>query len=194
MRSPPLLKNKFHKRASVFTPENLLREARRQKRLAKGKVPEICVLDPDGDLVRHLRKIGAAELSAAWACYHTELYEFRAGGERLGVLGCAVGAPFAVLQMPEPPRFAPVDALLPPVEPSVSQYRVPARAGPPNSDTANMARVSTAAVRSAFLHGPPVRFAMGCLKTPLRPGIGHNRRELRRNCCLRPADSVTLRL
>jgi hypothetical protein len=26
----------------------------------------------------------------------TELYEFNAGGERLGVLGCAVGAPFAI--------------------------------------------------------------------------------------------------
>ena len=96
MRLPPLLRNKFHKRAEVFTPENLLREARRQKRIAKGKVPEICVLDRDGDLVRHLRRTGAAELSAAWACYHTELYEFSAGGARLGVLGCAVGAPFAV--------------------------------------------------------------------------------------------------
>jgi uridine phosphorylase len=97
MRLPPLLKNKFHKRAAVFTPENLLREARRQKGIGKGKVPEICVLDPDGDLVRHLRRTGAAELSAAWACYHTELYEFSVGGERLGVVGCAVGAPFAVL-------------------------------------------------------------------------------------------------
>ena len=97
MRLPPLLRNKFHRRAAVFTPENLLREARRQKQIAKGRVPEICVLDPDGDLVRHLRRTGAAELSAAWACYHTELYEFSVGGERLGVLGCAVGAPFAVL-------------------------------------------------------------------------------------------------
>jgi uridine phosphorylase len=44
-----------------------------------------------------VRRIGAADLSAAWACYHTELYEFSAGGERLGVVGCAVGAPFAVL-------------------------------------------------------------------------------------------------
>jgi hypothetical protein len=65
MVMPPLLRNKFHKRAAVFTPENLLREARRQKGIAKGKVPEICVLDPDGDLVRHLRKTGAAELSEA---------------------------------------------------------------------------------------------------------------------------------
>jgi uridine phosphorylase len=92
-----LLRNKFYRRRAVFTPENLLREAARQKRVAKGKVPEICVLDPDGDLVRHLRKTGATKLSGAWACYHTELYEFRADGSRLGVVGCAVGAPFAVL-------------------------------------------------------------------------------------------------
>jgi uridine phosphorylase/SAM-dependent methyltransferase len=97
MRLPPLLRDKFHKRAPVFTPENLLREARRQKRLARGGVPEICALDPDGDLVRHLRKTGAAEHSLAWACYHTELYTFTLGCERLGVIGCAVGAPFAVL-------------------------------------------------------------------------------------------------
>ncbi|HEV2247306.1 MAG TPA: nucleoside phosphorylase [Terriglobia bacterium] len=97
MRLPPLLRNKFHKRAAVFTPENLLREARRQKGVSKGEVPELCVLDPDGDLVRYLRRTGVAELSPAWACYHTELYEFSAGGERLGVLGCAVGASFAVL-------------------------------------------------------------------------------------------------
>jgi len=97
MKIPPLLRNKFYKRRAVFTPENLLREARRQKGVAKGKVPEICVLDPDGDLVRYLRQSGAAELSTAWACYHTELYEFEVGGSRLGVLGCAVGGSFAVL-------------------------------------------------------------------------------------------------
>jgi uridine phosphorylase len=55
------------------------------------------VLDPDGDLVRHLRRTGVAKLSGAWACYHTQLYEFEAGGVRLGVLGCAVGSSFAVL-------------------------------------------------------------------------------------------------
>ncbi len=97
VRLPPLLRGKFYMRPAVFTPENLLREARRQKGIGAGKVPEICVLDPDGDLVRYLRSSGGARLSAAWACYHTELYEFEAGGVRLGVLGCAVGSSFAVL-------------------------------------------------------------------------------------------------
>jgi uridine phosphorylase len=59
-------------------------------------VPEICVLDPDGDLSRHLRDSGARR-NPHWACYHTELYDLDAGGAAVGVIGCAVGASFAVL-------------------------------------------------------------------------------------------------
>ena len=82
---------------SVFRPENLLREARRQRSIPDVPVPEVCVLDPDGDIVRQLRRAGRARAAAGWACYHTELDEFESEGERFGVVGCAVGAPFAVL-------------------------------------------------------------------------------------------------
>lgn len=89
---------KDHGAASVFRPEHLLREARRQKGLPERDVPGVCVLDPDGDLVRHLRAAGEARPSAGWACYHTELVEFTLpDGTVAGVVGCAVGAPFAVL-------------------------------------------------------------------------------------------------
>ncbi|MDQ2804665.1 MAG: nucleoside phosphorylase [Pseudomonadota bacterium] len=93
----PIVAGKDHAGLSVFRPENLIREARRQKGLASGSVPAICVLDPDGDLVRALRASGEATRCDAWACYHTDLYAFTHGGERFGVVGCAVGAPFAVL-------------------------------------------------------------------------------------------------
>lgn len=46
---PPILRGKDPAARSVFTPENLLREARRQKGLAIGTIPEVRVLDPDGD-------------------------------------------------------------------------------------------------------------------------------------------------
>ena len=95
--APPILEGKDHAAPSVFRPENLLREARRQKGLPAGPVPSVCVLDPDGDLVRQLRAEGRARPCATWACYHTELYEFELGGERIGIVGCAVGAAFAVL-------------------------------------------------------------------------------------------------
>ena len=87
-----------HAAPSVFRPEHLLREARRQKELRDCDVPEVCVLDPDGDLVRHLRATGQGRPSSAWACYHTDLVEFTLpDGVVAGVVGCAVGAPFAVL-------------------------------------------------------------------------------------------------
>ncbi len=96
-RLPPILAGKDYAAPSVFTPGNLLREARRQKGLAAVPVPEICVLDPDGDILRWLRRSGQARRFEGWACYHTELYAFDREGESFGIIGCAVGAAFAVL-------------------------------------------------------------------------------------------------
>jgi hypothetical protein len=42
----PILADKHHAAPSAFTPENLLREARRQKGLRPAAVPPVCVLDP----------------------------------------------------------------------------------------------------------------------------------------------------
>jgi uridine phosphorylase len=94
---PPLLNNKNPAAKSVFSPSALLREARRQKGLATANVPSICVLDPDGDIVRRLKATGKARLANNWPCYHTELYPFTLDAQVVGIVGCAVGAPFAVL-------------------------------------------------------------------------------------------------
>lgn len=96
-KAPPILTNKRYDAPSAFTPENLLREARRQGRGSSGSVPAVCVLDPDGDITRRIRGDGRARRDPAWACYHTELLRFEEGGLELGVLGCAVGSAFAVL-------------------------------------------------------------------------------------------------
>jgi uridine phosphorylase len=97
LKPPPILAGKDFAAPSVFEPENLLREARRQKNLSGAAVPEICLLDPDGDIVRALAKSRRSRRSAGWACYHTDLYEFEHGDEHFGIIGCAVGASFAVL-------------------------------------------------------------------------------------------------
>jgi uridine phosphorylase len=94
---PPLLRGKDYSAHSVFTPEALLREARRQKKIASGEVPEVCILDPDGDIVRYLLAAGRARRLGVWACYHTELYIFEDEETSYGIVGCAVGASFAVL-------------------------------------------------------------------------------------------------
>lgn len=82
---------------SVFRPENLLREARRQRGLADIPVPAVCVLDPDGDIVRTLRAAGRSRRAAGWACYHTAMDVTEHNHLTLGIIGLAVGAPFAVL-------------------------------------------------------------------------------------------------
>ncbi|MBI1201880.1 MAG: uridine phosphorylase [Rhodopseudomonas sp.] len=93
----PILENKFPNVSSVFSPDALLREARRQKGFVPLDVPSVCILDPDGDILRHLRKSGQAARFDAWPCYHTDLYVFHLGGQTVGILGCVVGASFAVL-------------------------------------------------------------------------------------------------
>ncbi len=97
MVTPPILDNKHASSPSVFVPSALLREARRQKNIAAVHVPSVCLLDPDGDLVRVLRETGRAKPFAGWPCYHTELDTFLLAGQQVGIVGRVVGAPFAVL-------------------------------------------------------------------------------------------------
>jgi uridine phosphorylase len=93
----PILDHKNPAAGSVFRPAALLREARRQKGLEPVDVPEVCILDPDGDIVRGLRRRGQARAFEGWPCYHTMLDTFALAGRQVGIIGCAVGAPFAVL-------------------------------------------------------------------------------------------------
>ncbi len=94
---PPILANKDYQAPSMFQPGNLLREARRQKHLPDLAVPEVCLLDPDGDIVRYLAATGRGRRHPGWACYHTDMWVTGLDDLDIGVVGLAVGAPFAVL-------------------------------------------------------------------------------------------------
>ena len=94
---PPILRSKMYHHASLFEPENMMRETRRQKDIPEGLLPSICILDPDGDILSNLIANNSAEINTHWACYHTSLYNFRYEGIEFGIIGCAVGASFAVL-------------------------------------------------------------------------------------------------
>jgi uridine phosphorylase len=150
--TPPILDHKHHAADSAFTPEALLREARRQKGIATQDVPSICALDPDGDLVRHLVRRGEALTDESWACYHTSLYRTVVGGRTVGIVGCAVGAPFAVLvaeqlfaagcrllisitssgqlvALRDPPYFVLIESLLSRLQDAFEGLRVPIERG-----------------------------------------------------------------
>ena len=93
----PLLARRDHAAPSIFRPENMLREARRQKGLSLAPVAPVCVLDPDGDIVDHVRQRYAAKPSAHWACYHTRMWEWTSDGIHYGIIGRAVGGSFSVM-------------------------------------------------------------------------------------------------
>ncbi|WP_229317561.1 nucleoside phosphorylase [Larkinella sp. C7] len=92
-----IISGKGFNEPSVFWAENLLREARRQKQIPAGQIPAACVLDPDGDIVSYLIKNGLCHVDPHWACYHSTLYNAWFGGLNFGIVGCAVGASYAVL-------------------------------------------------------------------------------------------------
>jgi purine-nucleoside phosphorylase len=94
---PPIVAPKPYQDPSVFLPENLLREARRQKGISRCEVPPRVVLDPDGDLTDFLIKRGRAERNECWACYHSKLYSTTMAGAPVGIIPRVVGAPYAVL-------------------------------------------------------------------------------------------------
>ncbi len=97
MKKPEILASKYYQEETVFRPENLLREARRQKNLNSCDVPKTCLLDPDGDVVRYLKEIGQAQKNDCWACYHSEMYNVDLGDHTVGIIPCAVGSSYAVL-------------------------------------------------------------------------------------------------
>ncbi|MEO8567719.1 MAG: nucleoside phosphorylase [Ginsengibacter sp.] len=92
-----ILANKYYNEKSVFLPENLLREARRQKKKNECNVPEVCLLDPDGDLAKFLIHKNRALKNDCWACYHSSLYTFELEGAQIGIIPCIVGSSYAVL-------------------------------------------------------------------------------------------------
>jgi uridine phosphorylase len=93
----PITSHKFYDKPSIFQPENLLREARRQKGITANNIPEVCILDPDGDIEEYVIHTYHARQNMAWACYHTKLMEFDYENRKIGIIGRAVGASFAML-------------------------------------------------------------------------------------------------
>ena len=93
----PILEQDDPDAPSLFTAKAMLSVARQCKGLVAGEAPAICVLDPDGDLERHLYTCGELRDDANWGCFHTRLAVREGRGGEFGIIGRAVGAAFSVL-------------------------------------------------------------------------------------------------
>ncbi len=82
---------------SAFTPESLLEAVRTERKLPQDPVPEICILEFDGDLTDWLVAKGLATRWRPWACFHTSMETVEVDGERVGVIARTIGGPYAVL-------------------------------------------------------------------------------------------------
>ena len=93
----PLFAPKAYHEESQLQPDVVVAEARRRFDRNDDPVPQVCVLDPDGDLVRWSRRQGIADLHPGWGCFHTDLWVAPLGERPIGIVPCAVGAPFATM-------------------------------------------------------------------------------------------------
>ena len=92
----PLLKHALDA-PSAFTPEALLGAVRAERNLSRIPVPEVCVLEFDGDLTDWLVATARAVRWPSWACFHTTMHSVEVDGEPVGVIARTIGGPYAVL-------------------------------------------------------------------------------------------------
>lgn len=82
---------------SAFTPKALLEAVRAERNLPRDPVPEVCVLEFDGDLTDWLVATGQAKTWRPWACFHTLMETVEVEGDPIGVIARTIGGPYAVL-------------------------------------------------------------------------------------------------
>jgi uridine phosphorylase len=92
----PLLRHRLDAE-SAFTPQALIEAVRAEKGMTSVTVPEVCILEFDGDLTDQLLQSSAVEQWKTWACFHTPMFALEVDGHRCGIVPRAIGGPFAVL-------------------------------------------------------------------------------------------------
>ena len=82
---------------SAFTPEALVEAVRVERNLPRDPVPDVCVLEFDGDLTDWLVATGRAKKWHSWACFHTSMLAVEVDGGNVGLIARTIGGPYAVL-------------------------------------------------------------------------------------------------
>lgn len=92
----PLLSHPLEQ-ASDFTPQALIEAVRAKRGLVSVAVPEVCILEFDGDLTDHLVESRAVSHWGNWACFHTAMFALEVDGKPCGIVPRAIGGSYAVL-------------------------------------------------------------------------------------------------
>ena len=82
---------------SAFTPQALIEAVRAERAMASVAVPEVCILEFDGDLTDRLVQGNLVKPWTSWACFHTPMFALEANGKPCGIVPRTIGGPFAVL-------------------------------------------------------------------------------------------------
>ena len=82
---------------SDFTPEALIEAVRTKRNMASVAVPEVCILEFDGDLTDNLVESRAVVPWPNWACFHTPMFALDVDGKPCGIVPRAIGGAYAVL-------------------------------------------------------------------------------------------------
>ncbi len=82
---------------SAFRPEDLVEAVRGQRGIDALALPEVCILDFDGDLTDALVETGEVTPCRGWPCFHTSMWSFDVDGHRCGLIARTIGGPYAVL-------------------------------------------------------------------------------------------------
>ena len=92
----PLLEHEL-KAPTAFTPESLVDAVRTSRRIRSIPIPEVCVLEFDGDLTDWLISTRKVRVFGGWACFHTTMYSLEVDGSPFGIVPRTIGGPYAVL-------------------------------------------------------------------------------------------------
>jgi uridine phosphorylase len=82
---------------TAFSPDALMEAVRAERHLSREPIPQVCVLELDGDLTDWLVSTDAAHPWKSWACFHTTMYSLEVDGTTFGVVPRTIGGPFSVL-------------------------------------------------------------------------------------------------
>ncbi len=82
---------------TAFRPEDLVASVRASRERPQGTIPEICVLEFDGDLTDKLQDRGELERCDAWPCFHTTMWRWTSGDVTCGIIPRTIGGPYTVL-------------------------------------------------------------------------------------------------